>query len=465
MIRMETLEKNTERLEQGLEDVLRSSDDEALAAVLRGYHPADIAEVMERLDDTESIRVFRVLDLVRAAEVLDELDSDTARYLLDNEVPERIASLLDILPADDVAEIVSEVSTVEKQEAILKDLADRAPEDAKDVRELLAFKPGTAGRLMTDRFVSLSPDQSAESAFATLRSFADDAETFNALYVLEGERLVGVLSLRDLLRAKPNQRLGELMVRDIVSIPADLDQEEVARLVAKYDFTALPVILPDGTMAGIVTVDDVVDILNEEQTEDFLKQSAISAEPGMASLSYFSVPIWRVVRSRVGWLLLLFVGGTLTQEILHQAEASLDRVAALATFIPLLIGTGGNTGAQSVSTLIRALALGEVRTRDLLRVLLRELCGGLMLGLLLGTIAFLWTRARGNSVELSLVVGMTVVAVCTWANLMGSLIPMAASKLKIDPALVSAPLITTLVDASGLIIYLTIARALLAQLH
>ena len=185
----------------------------------------------------------------------------------------------------------------------------------------------------------------------------------------------------------------------------------------------------------------------------------------MRNLSYFSVPIWRVVRSRVGWLMLLFVGGTLTGEILHSAEASLHQVTALATFIPLLIGTGGNTGAQSVSTIIRAIALGEVRGRDLVQVLLRELCGGLLLGILLGGIAFAWARARGNSFELSLVVALTVVAVCTWANLMGSLIPMAAQKFKIDPALISAPLITTLVDASGLIIYLTIAKLLLAELH
>ncbi len=465
MIRMETLEKSTERLQDGLRDALRVADDVALVELLEGYHPADIAEVMERLEDEDSIRLFRVLDLVRAAEVLDELDTDTARYLLDNEVPERIASLLDILPADDVAELVSEVTNTEKQESILQDLANRAPEDAQDVRDLLAFKPGTAGRLMTDRFVSLAPEQSAESAFATLRSFADEAETFNALYVLEGKRLVGVLSLRDLLRARPHQQLSELMIRDIVSIPADLDQEEVARLVAKYDFTALPVVLSNGTMAGIVTVDDVVDILHEEQTEDLLKQSAISAEPGMRNLSYFSVPIWRVVRSRVGWLMLLFVGGTITGEILRSAQSSLHQVTALATFIPLLIGTGGNTGAQSVSTIIRAIAMGEIRGRDLLLVLVRELCGGLLLGLLLGSIAFIWASARGNAFEISLVVALTIVAVCTWANLMGSLIPMAAQKLKIDPALVSAPLITTLVDATGLIIYLTIARLLLPSLH
>ena len=459
MIRMETLERNTERLEDGLRSVLRASDDTPLIALLDGYHPADIAEVMERLDDDDSIRLFRVLDSDRAAEVLDELDSDTARYLLDNEVPERISVLLGLLPADDVAELVSEVTTPEKQESLLTSLARQDPEDAQDVRDLLAFKQGTAGRLMTDRFVSLSPDQSAESAFATLRSFADEAETFNALYVLEGKRLVGVLSLRDLLRAKPNQLLSELMVRDVVSIPADLDQEEVARLVTKYDFTALPVILPNGMMAGIVTIDDVVDILHEEQTEDLLKQSAISAEPGMRNLSYFSVPIWRVVRSRVGWLMLLFVGGTLTSEILHTADE--HSVSPLAAFIPLLTGTGGNTGAQSVSTIIRAISVGEVRGRDLSRVLLRELIGGLLLGALLGAIALVWARLRGNPLDLSLVVSLTVVAVCTWANLMGSLIPMAAQKLKIDPALVSAPLISTLVDATGLLIYLNIARHLL----
>jgi magnesium transporter len=465
MIRMETLEKNTERLEEGLRDVLNSPDNTPLVALLEGYHPADIAEVMERLDDDDSIRVFRLLDSVRAAEVLDELDTDTARYLLDNEVPERIAALLDLLPMDDAAEIIAEVTTLEKQQAILQDLFTRSPEDAEEVRELLSFKPGTAGRLMTDRFISLRPDESVESAFATVRQGSEEAETLNVLYVREGERLVGVLSLRDLLRARADQLIADIMVRDIVSIPADMDQEEVARLVGKYDFTALPVLLPDGTMAGIVTVDDVVDILNEEQTEDFLKQSGISAEAGMKNLSYFSVPIWRVVRSRIGWLLLLFVGGTLTGEILKSAQSSLHQVTALATFIPLLIGTGGNTGAQSVSTIIRAIALGEVRGRDLLLVLLRELFGGLLLGMLLGGVAFGWTRARGNSLELSLVVALTVVAVCTWANLMGSLIPMLAHKLKIDPALVSAPLITTLVDATGLVIYLAIARLLLTSLH
>lgn len=465
MIRMETLEKNTERLESGLRDALRSPEDAPLVALLDGYHPADIAEVMERLEDDDSIRIFRILDSERAAEVLDELNTETARYLLDNEIPERIASLLDILPADDVAELVSEVTTPEKQESILQDLANRAPEDAADVRELLAFKPGTAGRLMTDRFVSLAPNQSAESAFATLRSFADEAETFNALYVLEGERLVGVLSLRDLLRARPNQRLSELMIRDIVSIPADLDQEEVARLVAKYDFTALPVVLSDGTMAGIVTVDDVVDILEQEQTEDIFKQSAIHAEPGVLNAPYFSAPIWRVVKSRVGWLILLFVAETATSSVLQHFEDELKRVVALSFFIPLLIGTGGNAGSQTVSTIIRAMALKEIRGRDAWRVLLREAGTGLLLGLLLGVIAFVRSMIMGRGFSLSLVVSLTIVAVCAWANTIGSLVPLLATKLKIDPALVSAPLIATLVDATGLIIYLNIARMILTELH
>jgi magnesium transporter len=465
MIRMETLEKNTERLEGGLREALRLQDDAPLVALLDGYHPADIAEVMERLEDTDSIRIFRLLDLVRAAEVLDELDTDTARYLLDNEVPERIASLLGILPADDVAEIVSEVTTLEKQEQILKGLEDHAPEDAQDVRDLLAFKPGTAGRLMTDRFVSLSPDQSAESAFATLRSFADEAETFNALYVLEGERLVGVLSLRDLLRARPNQRLSELMIRDIVSIPADLDQEEVARLVAKYDFTALPVVLPNGTMAGIVTVDDVVDILKEEQTEDIFKQSAISTEPGMLSAPFFSVPIWRVAKVRAPWLVLLFVTETLTSSVLQHYEGELARVVALSFFIPLLIGTGGNAGSQTVSTIIRAMALKEIRTRDAAKVLLREAFTGLLLGVILSVIAFVRSIVMGRGVPLALVVSLSLLAICTWATTIGSLIPLLANKLKIDPALVSAPLIATLVDATGLVIYLSIARLLLVELH
>jgi len=267
------------------------------------------------------------------------------------------------------------------------------------------------------------------------------------------------------VRARPDQKIGAVMTPDLITVRVDTDQEEVARLISKYDFLAMPVLDPEGTLAGIITVDDIIDVLVEEQTEDVLKQGGITVEPGVINQPYFSVPIWRSVRSRVTWLILLFVAETATGGVLRHFDSELAKVTALSFFIPLLIGTGGNTGAQTVSTIIRGLSLKEIRFKDTGRVLLREFGSGAMLGLLLGSIAFaraLWWK---SGFELSLVVGLTVLVICAWANTIGSLVPLIAQRLKIDPALVSAPLITTLVDATGLAIYLMIAKALLTQLQ
>jgi magnesium transporter len=213
-------------------------------------------------------------------------------------------------------------------------------------------------------------------------------------------------------------------------------------------------------MLGIVTVDDVIDVLVSEGTEDVLRFAGIEGGPELDQ-PYFTVPILRVVRKRIVWLLLLFLAGTLTSSVLSLFEGELERLVVLSVFIPLLIGTGGNTGAQTVSTVIRGLALGEIRSRDTPKVILRELFSGLLLGALLGCVAFAWTLVGGYTIELAAVVALTIVAICLWANIIGSLVPLVAQKLGIDPAVVSAPLITTLVDATGLAIYLLIAKALL----
>lgn len=443
--------------------------DNALTSVLRGVHPADIVEAMERLTQSEALAAFNWLDNARAAEVLDELDPNLARFLTENAPPGRIADLLDRLPMDDAAEVVAEARP-EQQEALLAALERRSPSDAAEVRELLSYGENTAGRLMTDKFVRLDAAMTVEQAFTAIRHADPDVETLSDLYVVEpgmgGERLVGVLSLRQLVRARPEQVVQSIMTPEIVMVTVDTDQEEVARLISKYDFLAMPVLDRSGALAGIVTVDDVVDILLQEQAEDVLKQSAI--EPGVLTAPYFVIPVWRAVRSRVGWLLLLFVGGTITTTVLHSFDADLKKVTALSYFIPLLIGTGGNTGAQTVSTIIRGLAVQEIRPRDAARVLVRELRSGALLGLVLGLIAFVVTlfyKTSVNPVTLSLVVGLSVLAICIWSNIIGSMVPLVAQRFKIDPALVSAPLITTLVDATGLVIYLMIARALLTALH
>ncbi|MBC8142404.1 MAG: magnesium transporter, partial [Armatimonadetes bacterium] len=314
----------------------------------------------------------------------------------------------------------------------------------------------------------LSGTQSVEEAFATIRAAPPEIETLSDLYVTDGgrhdfEKLVGVISLRDLVRAAPNARIAQVMTPEPITVTVDTDQEIVAQTIGKYDFSAIPVLDRNGSLVGIVTVDDVVDVLVEEQTEDALKQGGVGTDA--LNLPYFSVPIWRVVRSRVPWLAMLFVASLLTTVVLDENQSELNKVPALSFFFTLLVGTGGNAGAQTVSTVIRAMSVGEVRGRDALRVLWKELGNGFLLGALLAVIAFIRAYTLEKRLDFSLVVALTVWAICAWSNVLASMIPLAAQRFKIDPALVSSPLITTLVDTTGLFIYLMIARAILSELR
>ena len=445
-----------EALEQRVRKVLDENDLESLRVLLSNRHPADIADVIDRLDDRDKVRVFRVLSARQAADVLGETSSDATRELLEN-LPEELAGdLLDSLPMDDVAAILAEDVPDRVQEL----LAAMEPGDAAEVRALLAYPPQSAGRLMTDKFVRVRPDMTTGEVIAFLRLIDPEIEALSDLYVLDAERhLLGVVSLRQVVTAPPDRVLRDIMNSDVVTIAPTTDQEEVARLVSRYDLLALPVVAAEGRMLGIITVDDVIDVLVEEGTEDVLRFGGVAS--GGTDQPYFSVPIVQSVRRRVVWLLFLFLAGTLTSGVLQLFEGELAKVIELSVFIPLLIGTGGNTGAQTVSTVIRGLALGEIRWRDTWRVLLRELSSGLLLGLLLGIVALGWALVAGHIPMLAAVVGLTILAICLWANVIGALVPLVAQKLGIDPATVSAPMITTLVDATGLAIYLLIAKTLL----
>lgn len=446
-----------EALEQRVRNVLAAHDLDGLRLLLAGRHPADIAEVIDRLDDDDKIRVFGLLAPALAADVLGETSREATRELLEQLPADKAGDLLDRLPMDDVAEILSE-DVPERQQALL---AAMEPGDAAEVRALLSYPPQSAGRLMTERFVRVRPEMTAGETLVYLRHSDPEIESFTDLYVLgPAQQLLGVAPLHAVVTAPPERRLGALMQSDVITIAPTTDQEEVARLVARYDVLTLPVVAASGQMLGIITVDDVIDVLVSESTEDVLRFAGIEGGPELDQ-PYFSVPLARVVRKRVGWLLLLFLAETFTGSVLRLFESELARVVALSFFIPLLIGTGGNTGAQTVSTLIRGLALGEIRLRDAPRVIGRELAGGILLGLILGAVAFGRALLWGSSYALAGVVGLTIIAICTWANTIGALIPLIAQKLKIDPAVVSAPLITTLVDATGLAIYLLIAKVLL----
>lgn len=458
----------TDRLRAAIRTPSGAGGDIALVAATQGARAEDLAEAMRDLANSEALAVFNWLDNERAASVLGALEPDTARYLISNAPPARIVDLLDRLPMDDAAWVVSEAPP-ELARVLMAQLQARAPEDAEEVRELLTYGENTAGRLMNDNFVRLSPEMTVSEAFAEVRRADSEVETVSDLYVVEDdarlrgrERLSGVLSLRELVRARDEQIIGDIMQRDLITVGVDTDQEEAARMVRKYDFLAVPVLDREGFLAGIITVDDIIDVLAEEQAEDQLRFAGV--ELNDSSQPYFSTPLFQVVKSRIGWLVLLFAASQLSGEVLASNDAELKKVTALTIFIPLLIGTGGNTGAQTVSTIIRGLSLGEVRFKDVWRVLGRELVGGLMLGGLLALIGFAVVSLRGFDAELAVVVALSVLAICTWANTISALIPLLAQKFKIDPALVSAPLITTLVDATGLGIYLWIASRILTAL-
>ncbi|MEM8532792.1 MAG: magnesium transporter [Chloroflexota bacterium] len=451
-----------ETLEQYIRDSIEANQLEELGNLLSDEHPVDIADAIDRLDEDQQVLVFQLLPQEQAAEVLGATSADATRKLIAQLPRDLAGDLLETMPSDDAAEILSE--DVPDQQHVLLEAMER--EEADEVRNLLRYPPQSAGRLMTEKFVHVSADMTAAQTLDHLRQIDPEVETISNLYVLDTTRhLQGVVTLREIITNSQEQPLSSFMLTEPITVTPEIDQEEVARLVSQYDLLSLPVVSPEGCMLGIITVDDVIDVLVEEGTEDVLRFGGV--EGGSADETYFSTPIWRAVRRRVGWLMLLFLTGTLTINVLGFFETALSQVVALSFFIPLLIGTGGNTGAQTVSTIIRGMALGEIRKRDALKVTFRELASGLLLGTLLGLIAFGLALFIGNTIDpdnrirLAGVVGLSIVAICTWSNVIGALVPLGAKKLKLDPALVSAPMITTLVDASGLAIYMLIAKALL----
>ncbi|GIV84253.1 MAG: magnesium transporter MgtE [Candidatus Roseilinea sp.] len=454
-------------------ELTRDTVDRALAqvrAALDRNNVQDAIAVLERLRQDEQVEVFDELDVEDQAELLPRLDPETAADIVveldaqdQADIAQRVddrtlSRILDEMEPDDAADVIGELPQ-ERQARVLASM-----EEADDVRPLLIHPDESAGGLMTTSFLTLRPGMTAQEAIDALREWNPDDEMPYYLFVVDRERrLVGVVSLRQLLVASPNRLIGSIMNPDVISVPVGADQEEVANLMRKHDFLALPVVDANNRLLGIITVDDVVDVIEEEATEDVYRFGAV--EPGVLNKPYFKTSLTRVVRSRVGWLVLLFVAETFTGSVLRVFEHELATVVALSFFIPLLIGTGGNTGAQTVSTIIRGLALREIQPGDLFRVLSRELMVGLLLGASLGVIAFLRAELWGSGFSLSLVVGLSILVICTWANTIGSLIPLLAQRFKIDPAIVSAPLITTLVDATGLAIYLMIARLLLPELR
>jgi magnesium transporter len=434
-------------------------------AVLDGDREATDRWVRARLTPRDRAQQLASLSAVEMAALTDAVDDETlvaligslrapdAARLLAHLGPGKAGPVFTALPPDRATDLLQAIGSEELPGVLVAMPPDRAAE----LKGLARWPADTAGGRMTPAFVAVTADVRADDAIAGLRRVAAEAETISYVYVVDdGEQLRGVLSLRNLVLSDSDTPVADLMDTDVVAVSPLTDQEEAARLLTEHDLIALPVV-DDGRLIGIITVDDVADIIEEEDTEDFSRLGG-SQPLEVPYLQASPVQLWR---KRVLWLLALFVAEAYTGTVLRYFEEDLEAVVALAFFIPLLIGTGGNVGSQIVTTLVRAMAVDDVRLSDVGRVIRKEIATGAMLATVLAAVAFVRALLLDVGYDLAIVVTSTIVAIVLWASLIGAVLPPVLRRLRIDPAVVSAPFITTLVDGTGLLMYFGIARLLL----
>lgn len=428
---------------------------EVVREALSQYKDSEIADEIVRLDLIEQAVLFRLLAKDGAISVFEKL------------APADQANLLNALRADEVNDIIEELDPDDRArlfDEVPAGVAVRLLEgvSAKEkfaTTTLLGYAPQSAGRIMTPQFVSIRENLTAAQAMKKVRNAGISAETIYILYVVDTtRRLLGTLSLKDLVLATPNKKIESIATKtNLIVAHTDEDQEDVARRLADNDLLAIPVVDREDRLVGIITHDDAFAILEQEETEDVSKIGG--ANP--IDRPYMAAGVLRIFRSRIGWLLILFVAATMTGSVMKLFEESLEAVIALTFFIPLLIGTGGNAGSQTATTIVRAMAIKEVKTRDVLRVVWKEMRVGFLLGIAMATFAIFRAVTWGTGYEIALVVSLALLSVVILATIVGSVLPIAINKIGWDPAVVSAPFMTTLVDALGLLIYLSLATVIL----
>ncbi len=423
---------------------------------------ADLADAWPFLDAAERSEGFRLLASDEASDLFQGLGArEQAALLAALSRAERQLWVRQLAP-DDAADVLQEAG--DEARAELLQLIE--PETRREVTALLAYAEDAAGGLMSPRYARLRAEMRVDEAISYLRRQArTQLETIYYIYVLDAEqRLSGVVSFRELFAASPEKTVRDVMHTDVVRVPDDMDQEAVSQVFAESDLMAVPVVDAEGRIKGIVTVDDIVDVVREEATEDIQKIGGTSA----LDAPYLEVGLLGMVRKRVFWLAILFLGSLLTATVIGYYEDAIGRAVVLALFIPLIISSGGNSGSQATTLVIRALAIGELRLRDWWRVLLKELGSGLALGAILGAIGFvrvwLWPGPGapvGEAERIALVVSASLVGIVLWGSLVGAMLPFVLSRLGFDPASASAPFVATVVDVTGLVIYFSVAMVIL----
>ncbi len=467
-------------LEPEVRDLIREGAFSELRDALHGVPAADVADILAELAPAEAALAFRFLQRDDAGQVFSYISTEKQEELIQELGTEHARRVVEAMPPDDRVRLVEELPS-EVAERLVCSLS---PDTRKETQAILGYAPRTVGRLMTPDFVKVRPEWTIQQALDHIRRVGRDAETVNVVYVVDEQaRLIDDIRLRQLLFADPSAPVESVMNRQFVALKADQPQNDAVEMMGRYDRIALPVTDSRGVLLGIVTIDDVTDVAQAEATEAIQKMGGMEA----LDVSYAQASIWELVTKRGKWLAALFVGEMLTASAMTHYQDEIEKAAVIALFLPLIISSGGNSGSQASTLIIRAMALGEIGLKDWFKVFKRELTCGLLLGAFLGVLGLLrihiwqWLKfANYNSNEsyvkagehasyniaglyhqIGFTVGIALIGVVLWGSLMGSMLPFLLRRLKLDPATISAPLVATLVDVTGLIIYFTTAMLVL----
>ena len=448
---------SSEKIAYQLEDLLIAGNYDAAKLILEPSQPVDIAEGIGKLPQILQALAFRLLKKNEAIEVYEYLDPIVQQTLLDRLRSGEVLEIVEKMSPDDRVQLFDELPA----KVVRKFLSALSPGERKVTAELLGYEPETAGRLMTTEFIDLKEMQTAEEALSLVRKRAPFTETIYSLYVTDRERhLTGILSLRDLVTAEPSKQIGEVMTRDVVNTTTDTNQEEVARAIQRYDFLALPVVDKENRLVGIVTVDDLIDVIEQEATRDIYAAGAVQAGD---EDDYFQSSLFTIARRRIVWLLILVLANGITTKVIAMNDQILSQVVILAAFIPLLIGTGGNVGAQSSTVVIRGLSTQKIKSLGALKAILKETFTGALLGVLMLFVVIPFAWWQGDGPLIGFAVGISLISITTLAATAGALLPLLFDRMGLDPALMSSPFITTVTDIAGVFIYLNTATWLLAN--
>lgn len=434
-------------------ELLKNKEFKAVKSILDIMNAVDIAELLSDLDDKELIQAFRLIQKSKAAEVFTEMSNSMQAYLVEKFSEKELMDILDDLYMDDTVDLLEELPA----NLVTRILDYVDPEKRAQINTLLNYPEDSTGSIMTTEYVTLKKNTTVAGALAHIKETGIHKETIYTCYILENRKLRGIVTAKELLTRDDDVTMEELMKTEFIYVTTHTDQEETAKLFTKYGLLAIPVVDKQGFMVGIVTVDDAMDVMLDETTEDMELMSALSP----SETSYFETSILTHAKNRIGWLMFLMLSATITQTIIAKYESAFAALPLLVSFIPMLTDTGGNCGSQSSTLIIRGLALDEIKFEDLFKVMFKEFRIALIVGFVLSITNGIYIMIRYKNPTIAFLVGLSLIATILMAKIIGSILPLIAKKLHFDPAIMAAPLITTIVDAGSILVYFSLATKLL----